>query len=89
MAIEFTKSAGKHGFTQEEALSAIENATYVSQDFDRRGSHADYDTWAWVGPVTGGPALEVFAFLVPPDGLVIFHCMEAREKTIQRLRRAR
>ena len=88
MAIEFTKSDGKHGFTLTDAISAIENATYVSQDFDRRDSRVDYDTWAWVGPMTGGRILEVFAFLVPPDGLVIFHCMEAREKTIRRLRRA-
>ena len=86
MAIEFTKSASKHGYRFPDAVHAIENATHENRAFDRRGS---LETMAWIGPSPKGEAIEVFATIEPPDRLVIFHCMEARAKTIEKMRRAR
>ncbi len=86
MAIEFTKSAGKHGFMFPDAVHAISNATHENRAFDRRGP---LETMAWVGPSTTGQVIEVFAAAQPPDRLVIFHCMEVRAKTMDKMRRAR
>ncbi|MDO4888872.1 MAG: hypothetical protein Q3979_09300 [Actinomycetaceae bacterium] len=85
MAIEFHKSAAKHGYTRADALHAIENAAYENREFDRRGS---LTTLAWVGPSTSGEMIEVFAAIEPPQRVMIFHCMAARAKIINKMRRA-
>ncbi|PWF27529.1 hypothetical protein [Ancrocorticia populi] len=88
MAIEFSKSARRHGFTLNNALHAIENAEFENRSFDRR-DHLNVDVMAWIGPAVDGQSIEVFAGIQLPDSLVIFHVMEARPKTISKMRRTK
>ena len=43
------------------------------------------DVAAWVGPARGGRTIEVFATLVPPDTVTVFHRMDVRATTIAKL----
>lgn len=43
------------------------------------------DVAAWVGPARGGRTIEVFATLVPPDTVTVFHCMDVRATTTAKL----
>lgn len=87
MAIEFTQSARQHGFTVDDAVTAIANATWYAPRFDPARVEGLPDPSAWVGPSRSGIQIEVLAYVVPPRTLVIFHCMEARAKTIETMRK--
>lgn len=84
MAIEFTDSAARHGFTREDAIHAMQTPETFAPCFDhsRTGGPA---VSAWVGPARGGRTIEVFATLIPPDTIVVFHCMELRASTTAKL----
>lgn len=81
MAIEFTESAGRHGFTLDDAVHAISNARYHEAQFDDPrlgGIKPDL----WIGPSLQPhtPLLEVMAEVIPPSTVRIFHVMHARAK---------
>ena len=84
MAIEFTDSAGKHGFTREDAIHAMQTPEVFTPHFDHSRTSGP-DVAAWVGPARGGRTIEVFATLVPPDTVTVFHCMDVRATTIAKL----
>ncbi|MEA5650112.1 MAG: hypothetical protein R5N72_09280 [Cutibacterium granulosum] len=84
MAIEFIDSAGKHGFTREDAIHAMQTPEVFTPHFDHSRTGGP-DVAAWVGPARGGRTIEVFAALVPPDTVTVFHCMDVRATTIAKL----
>lgn len=84
MAIEFTDSAGKHGFTREDAIHAMQTPEVFTPHFDHSRTDGP-DVAAWVGPARGGRTIEVFATLVPPDTVTVFHCMDVRATTNAKL----
>ncbi len=86
MAIEFTESAAKHGFTLADAVMAMSDPEIYVPRFDTARVQGRPDTSAWVGRSSTGRMIEVFGFMVPPRTLVIFHCMEVRPKTLRRLK---
>jgi hypothetical protein len=89
VAIEFTESAGKHGFTETDAIHAISNARYYEPEFDesREDDLGHVRPSLWIGPslTPSAPLLEVMAEVIPPRTLRIFHVMAAREKFLARL----
>lgn len=85
MAIEFTESAGKHGFALTDALRAMSDPEIYVPRFDAARVQGRPDTAAWIGRSRSGTRIEVFGFLVPPRTVVVFHCMEARPKTLRRI----
>lgn len=83
MALIWTPSAAKHGIAREDALHAILNYQYRVEEFDepRVGSVGRPDLF--IGKTRDGSmVLEVMAVITPPDGFVIFHVMEARDKIL-------
>lgn len=80
MAIEFIESAaGKHGYTRDDAIHAVNHRTGYLPEFDHSRSGGPPPHVA-IGPALNGDEIEVM-FEVHPDGLVsIFHCMKARTK---------
>ena len=80
MGIRFLESAGKHGFNRGDAMNAITHATWKHERFDMSRVPGAPDPTLWVGPAMDGTELEVMTYVVPPDGVVIFHCMELRDK---------
>lgn len=80
MAIEFIESAaGKHGYTRDDAIHAVNHHTGYRPEFDRSRTEGPSPHLA-IGPALNGDEIEVM-FEVHPDGLVsIFHCMQARPK---------
>jgi len=84
MAIEFTDIAGKHGFTREDAIHAMQTPEVFTPHFDHSRTSGP-DVAAWVGPARGGRSIEVFAALVPPDTVTVFHCKDVRATTIAKL----
>lgn len=80
MAIEFTESAGKHGFDMLDALHAIEHAIYSKRPFETSRIPGGIAPDLWIGPTRGGVMLEVMNYLRPPRTLVIFHVMPVRPK---------
>lgn len=87
VAIEFTESAGKHGYSYEDAIHAMLHAHYMESDFDDARLDGLPDPTLWIGPATSGRLIEVMTWQRPPDTVVIFHCMDARPKFLQRMRR--
>ncbi len=87
MAIEFTESAGKHGFTVEDAVWAMSRARYVEREFDDPRPPSQVRPTLWIGPsrTPAVPWLEVMAEVVPPGTVVIFHVMGARAKHVARM----
>jgi hypothetical protein len=87
VAIEWAKSADKHGIDRDDALHAIENAVYVEQEFDEPRVPGHSKPWLFIGPprTLGGPLLEVMVEIVPPRGMVVFHVMQARQKHLHRM----
>jgi hypothetical protein len=88
VAIEFTESAGRHGFTLADALHAMTNHRYHEARFDDPrlgGVKPDL----WVGPSLQQtvPLIEVMAEVIPPSTVRIFHVMPARAKFLDRLDR--
>lgn len=80
MAIEFTESAAKHGFTLEDAVNAMTHSTFSKENFDASRVTGGVSPDLYVGPSKSGVPLEVMVFTQPPRTLVIFHVMELRPK---------
>lgn len=81
MAIEFTESAGRHGFTLQDAIHAISNArTHVPEFDEPRTGGVKPDLWIGPSLQPATPVIEVMAEVIPPDTLRIFHAMAARPK---------
>ena len=87
MAIEFTESAGKHGFTEADAVHAMSNARYYEPKFDEPRDLSSIRPSLWIGPSLDAraPLLEVMAEVIPPRTVRVFHVMRAREKFLARL----
>ncbi|MBY6352028.1 hypothetical protein [Rhodococcoides corynebacterioides] len=87
MAVEWTNSADKHEIDREDAMHAIENAYHYEKEFDEPRVPGKSRPWLFIGPPRqlGGPLLEVMVEVIPPDDLVIFHVMEARQKHLDRM----
>lgn len=83
MAIEFTESAGKHGFTRDDAINALENAVAVKPHFDTSRIFGRPDPTLVIGPGLAGGLLEVMLIEHPRGRYVIFHCMTARSKFLR------
>ncbi|PKZ64096.1 hypothetical protein CYJ73_18335 [Gordonia terrae] len=86
MAIEFTESAARHGFTLADAVHAMSNPRYHEAQFDDPrlgGIKPDL----WIGPSLqpAVPLIEVMAEVIPPATVRIFHVMHARPKFLDRL----
>lgn len=86
MAIEFTESAAKHGFTKDDAIAAMSHPLLYAPEFDVSRLGPALPVSAWVGPARGGLTIEVFASSPAPRVLVVFHCMPVRDKTIRRIK---
>lgn len=85
MAIKFTQSAGKHGFTEEEAKYAITYAVYEEEEFDEPRPPSSIRPTLFIGPCRlGGPLIEVMVEEGRRD-VVIFHVMVARQKHLDRM----
>ena len=80
MAIVFSESAGKHGFTQSDAIHAITHAVFRKMSFDMSRTSGGPAPDLYVGPARSGLTIEVMAYTRPPRTLVIFHVMELRPK---------
>ena len=80
MAIKFLESAGKHGFTKEDAMNAIAYAVWKRERFDVSRVSGVPDPTLWVGPALDGIYLEVMTFISGKNDMVIFHCMPLRAK---------
>lgn len=86
-AIEFTESAGKHGFSREDAMWAIEHAHYVEREFDVARVPGRLRPTLFIGPsrTPARPLLEVMVAVIPPGTVVVFHVMAARKKHLDRM----
>ena len=88
MPITWAASADKHRVPHEDALHAIANAEYHESAFDAprppSAIRPDLYIGPWRPPTTG--LLEVMLEVRPPDGIHIFHVMEARPKHLARTR---
>lgn len=81
MGLEWRGSAFEHGFTEQDALSAMTYPLLFTEVFgEDRGQGRPA---AWVGPAVGGRTIEVFAHRVPPRTVVVFHAMDARQTTLE------
>ncbi len=87
MAIEWARSADKHGVDRADALHAIENAYYVEREFDEPRPPGQTRPWLFIGPPRrlGGELLEIMVEVTPPRDMVIFHVMVARQKHLDRM----
>lgn len=87
MAIEFTESAGKHGFTLDDAIWAMTNARYVEPEFDEPRVSGHVRPTLYVGPSLdpAAPLLEVMVEVLPTRSIVVFHVMKARAKYLDRM----
>lgn len=86
MAIEFTESAGRHGFTQADAVHAISEHRYHEAAFDDpRLGGVKPDIWIGPSLQPQTPLIEVMAEVIPPSTVRIFHVMRARMKFLHRL----
>jgi hypothetical protein len=86
MAIEFTESDRRHGFTLDDAVHAMSNHRYHLPGFDDPrlgGVKPDL----WIGPSLrpSVPLIEVMAEVIPPSTVRIFHVMHARAKFLDQL----
>lgn len=79
MAIEFTESAAKHGFTRDDAIHAVQNHSHYQPEFDRSRTDGRKPHLA-IGPSLTGEDIEVMFTVGPGQNVRIFHCMLAREK---------
>lgn len=82
MVIEFLNSAAKHGFSREDAINAITDATYLLLDFDTSRVPNGSDPALAIGPSRNGDPIEVM-FTYAPDRITIFHCMKVRNKILR------
>jgi hypothetical protein len=82
MAIVFTESAAKHGFTRADAAHAIASAVYVQERFSPSRVPELPDPTLYLGPAPTGELLEVMVY-VDTNNVVIFHVMAARAKFLR------
>ena len=80
MAIIFLESAGKHGFTEADAVNALLHATWKMERFDVSRVEGSPKPTLWVGRALNGREVEVMTYTSPPRDVVVFHCMELRDK---------
>lgn len=87
MAIEFTESAGKHGFTEDDAIWAMHHARYFEPEFDEPRVAGHVRPTLFIGPslTPASPLLEVMVEVMPPRQIVVFHVMQARSKYLDRM----
>lgn len=76
MGIEFTASAAKHGISQDDALYAMSNAQYQSNNVKVAGNLARHPRMVFVGPQhpQTDRLIEVLIEL-KGDSFVIYHVM--------------
>lgn len=79
MAIVFLDSAAKHGFTQGDAVHAMNNHSYYLPEFDRSRTGGKSPHLA-IGPSLEGEEIEVMFTVESSHRIVIFHCMPVRDK---------
>lgn len=89
MPVRFTESAGKHGFIEEEAVYAIENAVGHVQHFTDPQPPADIRPHLFIGPrsLADHTLLEVF-LEVRGSWITVFHVMEAQERHLNLIGRS-
>ena len=75
MAITFTESAGKHGFSKGDALHAMEAPLYHQPGFQPPIVPGSV-THLFIGPARSGLTIEVLVSYRPPVSATIFHVME-------------
>lgn len=80
MKVIFLPSAGKHGYTEADALHAMHNYQRFRPQFDQSRIPSLPDPDLYIGPAPNGDMLEVMVYHIAPD-TVIFHCMKLRGKT--------
>lgn len=83
MAIEFSESAAKHGYTREDAVNAVNNHTGHRPEFEE-SRDGGLPPHLAIGPALNGDEIEVMYTVHPRGRVRIFYCMEARTK-IKRL----
>jgi hypothetical protein len=89
MSVRFTESARKHGFTEEEAVYAIENAVGHVQHFADPQPPANIRPHLFIGPrsLTDHTLLEVF-LEVRGSVVTVFHVMEVQERSLNLIGRS-
>lgn len=77
----FADSAFKHGFTKEQIVNVFENVTRYQDNMEPNEPHQPLVNLVIgpAGPGKTGKELEVMYHLTE-EKIVIFHCMEARER---------
>ena len=77
----FADSAFKHGFTKEQIVNVFENVTRYQDNMEPNEPHQPLVNLVIgpAGPGKTGKELEVMYSFVD-EGVVIFHCMEARAR---------
>ena len=86
MAIEFTESAARHGFTLADAVHAMSNPRYHEAQFDDPrlgGIKPNLRIGPSLQPAV--PLIEVMAPSDPAGHRAVFHVMHARPKFLDRL----
>lgn len=84
MKLIFLPSAAKHGYTEADALSAMENHMYEVHGFDKSRTAGLPATTLHIGTAENGDIIEVLSHHIAPD-VIIFHCMKLRGKTLARV----
>lgn len=82
LAIELTESAAKRGYTLEDALYLMEHNYVLRPEYEDSRVPGGARPWLWLGPSRDAlnPVLEMFAEVVPPDTVSIFHLMPMRQR---------
>ncbi|MDR1449523.1 MAG: hypothetical protein LBI84_04860 [Propionibacteriaceae bacterium] len=83
--LSFTASAGKHGVDPRDAVYAMLHHVWHRPRFDEPRQPGGVWPDLWIGPQRDGrsPLLEVMAEVRPPDVVVVFHVMPARNKILR------
>jgi hypothetical protein len=89
MALDFTDSAAKHGFTEGDAINAMLNHVDKMESFDEPRIAGRSRPDLYVGPSLSRVMLEVMVERNPPNRLTIFHCMRARRRILDLVEESR
>ncbi|MBF0808902.1 hypothetical protein E4U03_09850 [Rothia nasimurium] len=84
MKFIFLPSAAKHGYTEADALNAMENHMHEIHNFDGSRTPGRPTTTLHIGMAENGDIIEVLSHYITPD-VIIFHCMKLRGKTLARV----
>jgi hypothetical protein len=85
MDVVFTTSAGRHGYTLEDALHAIQTPIHFKREFQRSRTPEHSDPDLYVGPAEDGTIIEVLLEVLSDAAVVVFHVMPARKTTLNAL----